>query len=190
MTPTWNVGGQFAQSVWHWRFDDSGFTTSAAAAEALNAAWEAAYDPSFAFFYPAAVSLLSLKTRLVSHLGGFEAFNPFVTPIAGTRAGTMSCSAPSPVCIFYPTDTNRRRGRWFIPGVSDDDITDGRYTQAFITDINTLPGTQFDDLTLTGGGAPVAEFIVYDPKFGSQFKPVKNMLSLRLGTLRGRQRPA
>jgi hypothetical protein len=190
MTLTWNIGGQFAQSIFHWRFDDSGFTTSAAAASALNVAWDTAYDPSFAGFFPNDTSLLSLKSRKVSELGGFEAFNPLVAPLAGTRGGQLSCSAPNPVATFFPVDGNRRRGRWFLPGVSDDDVINGRMVPAYVTAINALLGTQFDDLTLVGGGGPTAEFIIYDPKFGAQFKPVLIKLADKVGTLRRRQRPA
>lgn len=189
-TLTWDIAGQFGQSIFHWRFDDSGFSTSAAAANALNIAWDTAYDPSFAGFYPDSVTLLNLKARKVSGTGGFESFNPLVTPLVGLRSGVLACAGPSPVAIFYPVDTNRRRGRWFIPGITDDDIVHGRFAGTYEADINTLLGTQFDDLTLVGGGAPTAEFIIYDPKFGVQFAPVLNLLSATVGTLRRRQRPS
>src|SRR5215831_4430145 len=131
MTLTWNISGQFGQSIFHWHFDDSGFATSEGAAHALLDAWLAANSPTFAGFYPGSTSLLSLKGRLEITPGGFEAFEPLGTPLAGTRVGSTSTSAPSPCAIFYPLDTSRKRGRWFIPGISDDDIVDGKYTAGY-----------------------------------------------------------
>jgi hypothetical protein len=189
MTLTWSLGLQFAQSIFHWEFDDSGFATTQGAADALITAWGTAYIPSFAGFYPADTALLSLKARLVTAPGGFEAFEPVAPPLAGTRAGTLPTSAPSPVAIFYPLDTSRKRGRWFIPGVSDTDLTDGKFTAAYITAIDTLLGTQFDDISLVGGGAPTAKFVIYDRKDKTWFSPVFNKLSDHVGTLRRRQRP-
>jgi hypothetical protein len=187
---TFNCAGQFAQSIFHWKFEDSGFATTAAAALALLTAWDAAYSGTFPDFFTIDTTVLSQRARRVSAAGGFEELAFFAGPPAGTRAGVTSVAGVCPVAVFYPLDTSRKRGRWFIPGVSSDDLINGRYTVGYKSDINALLGTQFDDLNLVGGGAPVAKFVVYDRVHKTSFVPVLNKLSDTPGTQRRRQRPA
>lgn len=190
LTLTFNVAGQFGQSIFHYKFEDGGYTTSAIAADALIDAWIAANIPNFDNLYPDDVLLLSLKARLVDAPGGFEAFEPLGSPRPGARTGPTSVSGVAPVAIFYPPDTNRKRGRWFIPGISDLDMVSGILTDAYVSAINTKLGDVFDDITLAGGGAPVAQFCIYDRKNKTSFVPVLILLSDRIGTLRRRQVPA
>lgn len=191
LIPSFLTAGQFAQSVWAWQFDDIGFTTTKEAAEALTLAFDAARRTSLRACLPTDVTLVSYRARRITNGGGFNAYTPVSSTNAGTRTGTQSASALNPVAIFYPFDPAHGRGKWFLPGISEADIEDGIFTQTYIGAINTLLGTMFDDITLTGGGAPTAAFGWYHRGPPGAFRvPIYNKLSLNLGTQRRRMRPA
>lgn len=190
LIPSFNTVGQFAQSIWHYQFDDAGFTTTKDAAEALIVAFDTAHRTELRACLPTDVTLISYRARLRSAVGGFNAFSPISATNAGTRAGTQSASALNPVAIFFPLNPAHGRGKWFIPGVSETDIEDGRFTAGYISAINTQLGTMFDDLTLVGGGGPTAVFGWFSTATNAFRIPIRNQLSLNLGTQRRRMRPA
>lgn len=190
LAPSFLTAGQFAQSIWHYSFDDSGFTTTKGAAQALISAFDAASRTMLRACLPGDVTLTSYRARLMVGQGGFDAFQKISSTNAGSRSGTQSASGINPVAIFYPLNPAHGRGRWFIPGISETDIEDGRFTGAYITAVNTQLGTMFDDLTLTGGGSPVAKFGWYSRSANAFRLPVRNQLSMNVGTQRRRMRPA
>jgi len=190
LIPSFNTAGQFAQSVWHYQFDDAGFPTTKNAAEALISAFDAGHRTQLRGCLPSDVTLISYRARKRGASGGFNAYVPITSTNAGTRSGTQSASALNPVVVFYPLLPAHGRGRWFIPGVSETDIEDGRYTEAFITAIQTIVGAMFDDLTLTGGGGPTAQFGWFSTVSNAFRSPIRNQISLNLGTQRRRMRPA
>lgn len=190
LVPSFNCGGQFAQSVWHYRFDDAGFSTTKAAATALITAFDTAKRTALRAFLPSDTTLISYRARQQMAVGGFNAFVPISSTNAGSRSGSQSASALNPVVIHYPLTPNGGRGKWFIPGISETDVEVGKFTDAYTTAINALLTTFFGDITLTGGGAPVAEFGWYD-KLANQFRtPNTSMLSQNVGIQRRRMRPA
>jgi hypothetical protein len=190
LIPTFNCAGQFAQSVWHYQFDDAGFTTSKAAAQALITAFDTAKRTALRAFLPTDTSLIAYRARAIKTAGGFNAYTPISSTNAGTRTGVQSASALNPVVIHYPLTPSDGRGKWFIPGVSETDIEDGRFTAAYVAAIQTLLTTFFGDLTLVGGGGPVANFGWYSAVGNSFIRPTLSSLSLNLGTQRRRMRPA
>lgn len=190
LIPTFNTAGQFAQSVFHYQFDDAGFTTSKAAAQALITAFDTAKRTALRAFLPTDVTLIAYRARAIKTAGGFNAYTPISSTNAGTRSGTQSASALNPVVIHYPLTPSDGRGKWFIPGVSETDIEDGRYTDAFVSAIQGLLGSFFDDLTLVGGGGPTANFGWYSAATNSFIRPTLSSLSVNLGTQRRRMRPA
>lgn len=190
LIPSFNCGGQFAQSVWHYQFDDAGFPTTKDAATALINAFDAASRTAIRAMLPSDTTLISYRARLRNAVGGFNAYVPITATNAGTRTGTQSASALNPVVIFYPFDPSHGRGKWFIPGVSETDIEDGRFTNAFQSAVGTNANTAFDPLTLTGGGGPTATFGWF-AKGANIFRIATSAaLSLNLGTQRRRMRPA
>lgn len=187
---SFDCANQFAQSIWHYQFDDAGFTTTKAAAQALINAFDAARRTSVRGCIPTDVKLISYKARQIQALGGFNAFLPITTTNAGTRAGGISASALNPVVIHYPLVPSQGRGKWFVPGVSESDIESGRYTTTYASAIEAILSTLFDPLTLTGGGSPTATFGWYSKSENAFRVPVSSHLSLDLGTQRRRMRPA
>lgn len=190
LIPSFNTASQFAQSIWHYQFDDAAFPTTKDAAEALINAFDASHRTQLRGCLPTDVTLISYRARKRSSGGGFNAYSPVTATNAGTRTGTQSASALNPVAIFFPLLPNHGRGKWFIPGISESDIEDGRFTAGYVNAINTILGAMFDDLTLTGGGGPTAVFGWFSLGSNAFRTPIRNQLSLNLGTQRRRMRPA
>lgn len=190
LIPTFLTGGQFAQSVWHYAFDDVGFLTTKDAATALISAWDTAHRTQLRACLPTDVTIVSYRARQINAAGGFNAYLPISATNAGTRTGTQSATGLCPVVIFFPINPADGRGKWFIPGVSEADIEDGRFTDTYSSAINTILTSLFDPVVLTGGGGPTASFGWFS-KVGNTMKlPNIALLSQNLGTQRRRMRPA
>lgn len=189
---SYTTGGQFAQNVWHWQFDDAGFVTKKTAAEALQSAWVAASrGNTLMLILPAAVTLNSLKGSCETAAGGFEAFTPLSSGNVGLRGAAMSVSALAPVLIHYPVNLKIGRGRTFLPGIAEADVEDGVFTDGFRGAVTSALSTLFDPLTLTGGGGPTATFGLLSRKGTPHFVAIPNtILSENLGTMKRRMRPA
>jgi len=188
---TYNCDGQFAQNVTHWQFDDAGFNTTKTAAEALQSAWvTAGRNTSLKNILSSSVSIVSLKGSCVSKPGGFDAFSPISPPVAGIRGAALSASGLSPVLVSYPINLSLARGRFFLPGIAEADIADGIFTSGFRAAVTSALANLFDNLTLTGGGAPTAVF-GYFRRPQKVFVALPNTeLSENLGTQKRRMRPA
>lgn len=189
LIPTFNTAGQFAQSVWHYQFDDAAFTTSKSAAQALITAFDTAKRTNLRGCLPSDVTLISYRARRMDAPGGFNAFTAISATNAGTRAGAQSATALNPVAVFFPLLAAQGRGKWFIPGISETDIEDGIYTAAYVAAVNSILGTMFDDLTLVGGGGPTAVFGWFARSANAFRTPIRNALSQNLGTQRRRMIP-
>lgn len=190
LIPSFNTIGQFAQSVFHYSFDDAGFATTKDAATALINAFDAARRTTLRACLPADCSLISYRARLRGGVGGFNAFTPVSSSNAGTRTGAQSASALNPVVIFFPLLPSFGRGKWFVPGISETDIEDGRFTSGYQSAMVTNLATLFDPITLTGGGGPIATFGWFSLKANAFVAMTDATLSLNLGTQRRRMRPA
>lgn len=188
---SYTAGGQFAQNVWHWQFDDAGFVSTKTAAQALQSAFVTlGRKTSLLSILPTDVTINSLKGGRVSSPGGFDAFSPLVAPHVGTRAGTMSASGLAPCLIHYPINLSLGRGRTFLPGVSELDVDDGIYTSGFRGAVSSALANLFDNMVLTGGGGPTAVF-GYFRRPQKVFVALPNTeLSENLGQQKRRMRPA
>lgn len=191
LTISYTVGGQFAQNVLHYQFDDSGYSTSQVAAQALISAWDTANRSTLRNILSASVTINSYKASRISAPGGFEAFVPVGSSNTGTRNAALSVSGLSTVVIHYPVNLSFPRGRTFFPGVSENDVEDGVYTAAFQAAVISALNTLFDPITLAGGGAPQATFGMYRRVPNQVFVALINsILSQNVGTMRRRMRPA
>jgi len=189
---SYTAGGQFAQNVWHWQFDDAGFTTTKAAAQALQSAFVTlGHKAALLSILPTDVTINSLKGGRVSSPGGFDAFSPLAAVAhTGTRPGTMSASGIAPVLIHYPINLSLGRGRTFLPGVSELDVDDGLFVGTFRGAVQSALSTLFQNMVLTGGGGPTAVF-GYFRRPQKVFVALPNtVLSENLGQMKKRMRPA
>lgn len=186
-----NSAGQFCTNVLHYVFDDAGFATTAQAAQALINRWIAVSQTPWLASIPDQVALLSAKARKTKGGGGFEAVTLFAAGTIGTRVGGISASGIAPVLVHYPTGRSAGRGRTFLPGVRENDVSAGVFVSGFQSAIATNVITMFADLTLVGGGAPTAEFVVKQATGSPGWWAVAHtMLSDMVGQMRQRQRPA
>jgi len=190
LIPTFNCAGQFAQSIWHYQFDDAGFVTTKSAASALIDAFDSARRTALRACLPSDTTLIAYRARQIQATGGFNAYLPISSSNAGTRTGTQSASALNPVVVHYPLTPSHGRGKWFIPGISESDIQDGRYSTTYLSAITTQLATLFDPVTLSGGGNPTATFGWYSRGANAFRTPVLSLLSFNLGIQRRRMRPA
>lgn len=184
---SYNSAGQFAQNVLHYQFDDAAFNTSKDAAEELMLQFFSARQLTLRNCLPSDCTILSAKCIKITGVGGFEAFAPVTGVGTGIRPGTQSASALNPVIIHLPLAFSRARGKTFIPGISETDIEDGKYTEAYKNAIATQLATLFDNLTLTGGVTATYGWVKGKPPIFVQAAEV--FLSPNLGTLRRRMRP-
>lgn len=189
LIPTFNVGGQFAQVVWHYQLDDSTFGTTKSAAQDLQQKFDTAHRTAMRSILPAEVSLVSYKGSCVSSPGGFEAFSPATGAVAGIITGGMSVSGLAPVLVHVPVDVSMARGRTFLPGISESSVESGILTAAYTTLVEgVIAAGFFQPLTLTGGGQATFGYWRAAQK---QFVPIAHtLLSQNLGTMRRRMRPA
>ena len=191
LTISYNSAGQFAQNVLHYSFDDGAFTTTIAAANALINAFDLHCVTPLENALSVHTQILSLKSRLVVTHGGFEAVKLGAVGDVGTRPGDLSASGLAPLIRFITNDTPPVTGRVFLPGISDTDAADGFCSPAFFTALTAAANVLDDQLTLVGGGAPVATPVVLT------HKPIVDSIPIHvavpcsfLATQRRRQRPA
>jgi len=185
---SYNCGGQFAQNVLHYQFDDATFATSQLAAADLITKWDTANRSTLRGILSASVTIVGYKAGRISTPGGFEAHFAVSGSNAGTRAAGISASGLSPVIVGVPVNLLGPRGRVFLPGVSENDIEDGIFTDNYRAAVNSALNTLFDDLTMTGGGA--ATYGYFRRKPTKLFVALVDfLLSENLGTQRRRMRP-
>ncbi len=188
---TTSIAGQFAQNITHWRFDDGGFASTHAAALSLATSYQTRSQTQWQNMLPTATILLSWAARRVTQGQGFEAIVNIATATTGTRTGGLGAAAVAPVLIGYPSlPIGRERARIFLPGITETDLVDGYYAAAYKTAIATILATVFDPLTISGGGSPVATYVLKHTIPANAIPMIEWRLSPTVGTLRRRQLPA
>ncbi len=186
----WDIQGQFAQNIVHYYFEDSGYNSTFAAADALITQWEAHSKAAWLALIPSAVRLLSVKARRVSAAGGFDAVHVQAGGTVGTRTGALQVAGVGPCIISYQIGNGKKRGRTFLPGVTETDCIEGVLQSGWLSAFNSNVTAFHQDLTLVGGGAPTAKFVIYTPT-GHSSVLISGMLpSVTVGTQRRRQLPA
>jgi len=185
------TGNQFAQNILHYQFEDSGFSDTSQAAQALCNAFDTANTTHLKNLTTVHTNIASYKSRLLTAGGGFEGIK-LLGAVFGLRTGNLGASAVSPVAVLFPVGNAKPRGRVFIPGVTDTDLVNGEYTTAFRTNFTTHAVMFVNTITLTGGGSPVATPVIYSrlTSPGSSYAVEYARLSDMAGTQRRRQRPA
>jgi hypothetical protein len=191
LTTTYNNAGEFSQTVHKFQFDDSGYTDTASAANALITAYISNKLPHVKNILPTHVQVLSFKSRAIEGGGGFEAVQLATGVVTGVRTGNQQNSAVGPVALWGPANNAKARGKTFWPGVSDTDCVDGIFTSTYEAVFATEMTAFLADMVLAGGAAPTAVFGIYQRKPVISFLPAVYAHLVQIpGTLRKRQRPA
>jgi len=187
----YNAGGQFCTNVVHYDFDDSGYATTTAAADALIAGFNTNVKPALALMLPTATTFLSAKARAIHQPGGFESAFSYAPGTTGARAGALSVSGVGPCLVFIPGGNAKERGRMFLPGVTDSDMQDGFFTPAFIAVVVAQAATVITPFTLAGGTTPVASLVIAKRAAPFLTRIVSHVLLCEYpATIRRRQIPA
>jgi hypothetical protein len=189
LTIAYNIQGQFAQNILHYQFDDAGFSSTFAAAEALITAWNLANSTALTAMIPAATVLLSAKSRKVSNVGGFDALNLYAAGTTGARSGQLQVAAVGPVLIFYEALNGKRRGKMFLPGIVEGDCRDGTISNALQAIMVANANTLIQNVVLVGGGAPTASAVIYSRATKTGHLIGNAGHSIKIGTQRRRQIP-
>lgn len=191
LTISYNAAGQFCQNVMTYKFEDSAFTTTVLAADALISAWRAHCETALKAALPAATTLLSYKARRVTGSGGFEAVQVVTAGTVGGRAGNVSASGLSPIIRFICNGVPAKSGRIYLPGISDSDVADSYIQPTLYGLMQTLADKLDDTITLTGGGSPLATHVLLTHSPIEDSIPIAEAVPANwLGTQRRRQRPA
>ncbi len=190
ITISYNSAGQFAQNVLHYAFDDSLFANTTLSAKALIDAFNLHCTGPLKAALSTHTLILSYKARKIHSTGGFEAVRLGVAGDVGLRAGDLSASGLAPLIRFVTNDVPPASGRMFLPGLSDNDCIDGFLDTGFFTILTGLANALDDQLTLVGGGAPLATPVVQRESPTRVASPIHIAVpSPYLATQRRRQRP-
>jgi len=184
-----NCGGQFAVNVFHYHFDDAGFLSTSAAAHALITSWITSIKPAYIAIIPNETTILSIRSRKVSAVGGFEFLQPLTTANVGLRTGVLMASGVSPLLIFLPLNNAKQRGKCFLPGITNDDLVDGCIIDTYRSAVESHYSALISSITLTGGGGPTAVPVIYSRKNNTWQGIDAVYLSMKIGRQRRRQLP-
>jgi len=151
-----NIGGNYAAVVHHWVGDDSGGQTAFEMAELLATALETDAGASSTLFDLITAIMAddsfisSIRTRRLSSGGGATYAKLFASTDWVGVFGGPSDSAGVAGCMLKFTSTNPKlQGRTFWPGVSEDALLDGRFTDAYVLAFFGLTERFIDTFTET-----------------------------------------
>lgn len=185
----WDAKGQFCTNVLHYRFDDSAFNSTFGAAQSLTNSFIAAKVATLLDMVPDSVTLLSMRARRVSAIGGLECTTLIVAGTTGTRTGPMAVAGVGPCIVLYEIANGKRRGRIFLPGITESDCNMGVIIGSAQANLVTKTATLIGNLTLVGGGAPTAHLCIYHRQTHTGFLLDGAGPSLTVATQRRRQLP-
>lgn len=185
----YNCGFQPAMNVLHFISTvDSSTDPDQDSAELVDA-FIATIQPALLACLPENVQLIGYKARRINNTGG----PTYSAPIAGgtgTRPGLFSAGAIGP-CINwgYFTGIRWRTGRTFLPGVSDDDLTNNLFATSLY-----VATTSFIQLMLTSpifvtSHAGNWSFGIYAPAAGIFTTAETGGVSGKPGIQNGRMKP-
>lgn len=146
------LAGQFVQTVQHMLADepaDNGaFVTarqiiSLGNFETMNTALMTAL--------PSVYTLTSVRCRRVFPVGGPTAITlgPLYTDSVGLRAGEISSAQVNPVILWIGETSEADLGKLFLPGVSEDDISNMALDPTLVADIYGFINTWIGGMTIS-----------------------------------------
>lgn len=141
---------------------------------------------------PEDVLLLGYRCRRVAP-GGGPSVTVLANGIAGTRTGKFSAGSVGPCAVtaYQKLAGGWAAGRIFLPGVSEDDIEENKFSDPLLAALDDLYEQMLDSPTFTGNpnGASY-EYGIYSRTHNS-FSGAETMTtSGRPGTQRGRLKPS
>jgi len=104
----------------------------------------------------------------------------------GQRAGSTSATQVSGCIIWVQETVDTITGRNFIPGVSVEDIDDGRFTADYQTAVDNFITKHVSGFTIAAG---FMQPVVYNRVGATGYNITAGYLSPKVGTQRGREKP-
>jgi len=140
-----NIGGNYAAVVHHWRGDDSGGETAFEQAEDLAAALETDIGASVTLFeriqaiMASDCFISSIRTRRLSGGGGATYAKLFgTTDYPGIYSGNTDAAMVAGCMLKYTATDPKVQGRTFWPGISEEALLGGRFVIAWETEFGLL----------------------------------------------------
>jgi len=187
-----NVAGFPMANTFRMMIEDPSVPNEYFVAKSIIAALEVGAGPTaWLFRYRALMSedcyISNILCRRASNGGGNTAqaiLRPDMLP--GLASGGVSASQVAAVAIWLNDDLPALTGRSFIPGVSVEDLDDGRFTTAFSTRFDDFIARHVAGINVSAG---IAFFCTFDSQFNVGYKILNGYLSPKVGTQRRRESP-
>jgi hypothetical protein len=179
-------GGEFYETVQNFQSQVASSTTPMTSAENMIAGWQAHLESDYLDCLPDSVFISGYKCKRINNGGGPTVMTP-ITPVPGTRPNptTVACIGPCIVSL-YPHAGKWSAGKWFLPGVSTDDVMNNALDPALVGVVNNFISSLSGAIA---GGTDTFNFVVWSRKFTLPFVPSEVEVSLKIGVQRRRLRP-
>lgn len=151
---TGRIGGNFCQTVLHFKH------TTGASGGPYALAKEIGNDmnttgklvEAYCGMLPEQYVMTSLRVRQIGPSGGptYYIIGGTLYLAQGQREGEISLASNAPLIIWIPTVLPAKTGRIFLPGVSEDDITNGDLSAGLIAAMDAFGG-QMNTEQVTSG---------------------------------------
>ena len=190
VTLTGALGGQFVQNVLHAQWEPEGepdpFFNAVAVGVAVATDWQPAYLDCLSELY----SMSSIRVRQLAPVAG-----PSYTQTSGvagengTRAGDFSVYVAGPLLNFPVTMGTPRVGKIFLPGVSEEDISEGILATPLDTVLNAFIAILLTPIAVSGDYPGTLTYCVAKTDHSDWKIPVGGYISATVGTQRRRAKP-
>lgn len=190
VTITGSLAGQFVQNVLHAQWEPEGepdpFFNAVAVGNAVVANWITTYLASL----PESYNGSSVRARQLAPVAG-----PSYTKTdgiggdPGSREGDISVYVAGPLLNFPVTMGTPRVGKIFLPGVSEEDISEGIIASPLHTALNTFLSALVTPVEVAGDYPGTMTFCIAKSDHSDWKIPVAGYVSATIGTQRRRAKP-
>jgi len=130
--------GELFENVQHWQSSITSSSDPVSLAAELITAFRASAEGPMLDMMSGDTFITGYKCKRVNAGGSPTVMLP-ITPVAGTASGTSATSSTA-TCIVtrYSQAGKWRSGRWFVPGLSEDELTGNTFSAGQLTAANTF----------------------------------------------------
>jgi len=133
------------------------------------------------------VYISNILCRRMSNGGGNTAEVILQTDtLPGLAPDVPVATQAAAVAIWTNTEQPNHTGRTFVPGISKDDLQDGRFIGTFQSRFDDFIARHVAGLNVSAG---IAFFCTFDREFNVGYQIIDGYLSPKVGTMRKRERP-
>lgn len=179
------TGSEYWEFVQHFMSGLTNGTDPVGDAAACISSWRDSLESLFMACLPAAVTITGYKCKRINNSGGPTAMLP-ITPVAGTKGGTLATGCVGP-CLVSPFDDTERwsAGKFFLPGVAQADITSNHFSSGLLTVVQDF----IAELVLQHTVGTTWDFVIWSRKLLAPIIPFDVEISLKAGVQKRRLTP-